>query len=260
MDVPHDGPEALRRLIEQTKMSGGIDPSLFHLARALTGLEDPEITCEACQAEIADFVDSEMIGEDAGALFPAVKRHLDLCPVCDEIYQDLLDVNWQLLSDALPRPAIPQPRLPSLQLSPTPLQLTPAPETWFNRLKPVIAGIRAVLVSFVNQGPLQPAYVLGATDFRSDGQMEWRQLVAAQLPQVPDGTLSITARRPVGAVLCTITVSLNSTSWDPTGRPVNLVLGLERRTGRTDGSGQVSFPDVPVAALPDIRIEIGGLG
>lgn len=260
MNLPDRDLETFRHLIEQAGASGDVDAALLHLARAVAGLEDPEITCAVCQAELADFVDAEMVGENAGRLFPVVKRHLDLCPVCGEIYQDLLDVSWQLASDALPCPVVPEPRLPSFHPpSPTPLQPVAAPETWFTRLEPVIAGMRAVLVSFIDQGRLEPAYVLGAADFTSDGQTEWRQLFAARVPQIPDGTLSITARRPVGAALCTLTVSLNSVSWDPRDRPVNLVLDSERRTGRTDDAGQINFPDVPVAVLPDLRVEIAGL-
>ncbi|HEY4690882.1 MAG TPA: hypothetical protein VIK33_16340 [Anaerolineae bacterium] len=109
-----DNPSAnarLQRLRERLKTSAA-PASMVHLARAVTGAEDPGLSHVEFQARLPRYVADEAGGLPVGRLYPDVTRHLDLCAGCEAEYLDLLEVALLEEEGALPAPAdIPKPDL-----------------------------------------------------------------------------------------------------------------------------------------------------
>ncbi len=49
-----------------------------------------EMPCTDYFDELPRYVDLEVEGQDAAALFPEVKHHMHQCPECEEVYLGLL--------------------------------------------------------------------------------------------------------------------------------------------------------------------------
>lgn len=92
--------------------SATVPDELLNLARAVAGVEDPEMTCEDCQAWLPSYVDAEVGGMPAGEEYPAVHRHLNLCADCEAVYLEMLDLALAEEAGELPIPEhFPQPDL-----------------------------------------------------------------------------------------------------------------------------------------------------
>ena len=48
-----------------------------------------EMSCDECLAQIAEFVDTELVGKTLDQALQAVSQHLAECPVCREEYAAL---------------------------------------------------------------------------------------------------------------------------------------------------------------------------
>jgi hypothetical protein len=59
------------------------------LARMAADTDEMELSCDEVLELLDRYVEMEASGEDAAALFPLVKRHLDRCRDCLEEYQAL---------------------------------------------------------------------------------------------------------------------------------------------------------------------------
>ena len=58
--------------------------------RRLLGPGRPELSCEACFAELDRYVDVEAAGGDADAAVPGLRTHLEGSPACAEEHASLL--------------------------------------------------------------------------------------------------------------------------------------------------------------------------
>ena len=57
--------------------------------RRLLGPGQPEVTCEACFAQLDRYVDAEVLGQDADAAVPGMRAHLAGCPACSDEHDSL---------------------------------------------------------------------------------------------------------------------------------------------------------------------------
>jgi hypothetical protein len=60
------------------------------LARVL-GLEEPELSCEECFAQLDRYVELSLAGERADREVPGMRTHLEGCPACAEDFRSLRD-------------------------------------------------------------------------------------------------------------------------------------------------------------------------
>jgi hypothetical protein len=63
--------------------------------RLLAGLLGPpglEVTCDECFAKLDVYVEHELAGDDADALVPGMRAHLQGCPACAEEHDSLRDL------------------------------------------------------------------------------------------------------------------------------------------------------------------------
>jgi hypothetical protein len=61
------------------------------LARVL-GVDDPELSCEECFAQLDRYVELSLTGEEADREVPGMRAHLDGCPACAEDFDSLRDL------------------------------------------------------------------------------------------------------------------------------------------------------------------------
>jgi hypothetical protein len=57
--------------------------------RRLLGPAGPEVGCDECFARLDEYVELELAGEDADALVPGLRAHLEGCPACREERESL---------------------------------------------------------------------------------------------------------------------------------------------------------------------------
>lgn len=57
--------------------------------RRLLGPGEPEVSCEVCFAQLDGYVDAEVLGQDADALVPGMRAHLNGCPACADEHESL---------------------------------------------------------------------------------------------------------------------------------------------------------------------------
>lgn len=99
-----------------------IPDELLNLARAMTSVEAPEVSCEACQAWLPSYVDAEIAGLPAAEEYPAVQRHLNLCADCEAEYLAMLELAVAEEAGELPVPErFPEPNLGFLPTLPLPV-------------------------------------------------------------------------------------------------------------------------------------------
>ena len=61
------------------------------LARVL-GLDEPELSCEECFAQLDRYVELSLSGAEADREVPGMRAHLDGCPACAEDFDSLRDL------------------------------------------------------------------------------------------------------------------------------------------------------------------------
>ncbi|MBI3739055.1 MAG: hypothetical protein HY258_08430, partial [Chloroflexi bacterium] len=60
--------------------------------RVLEKVREEETTCKEVFAQLDEYVEKEIHGEDASRLMPLLREHLDLCSDCCEEYETLMSV------------------------------------------------------------------------------------------------------------------------------------------------------------------------
>jgi len=115
--LKHDALNSLRKCGEmrawmEKKQGQPTKENVQHLLRAVAAAPDTQLTCAIVEQWLPSYVADEVAGEDVAAKYPDVKRHLDLCPECEPLYLDLLELALAEAADAIPLPAVtPKPDL-----------------------------------------------------------------------------------------------------------------------------------------------------
>jgi hypothetical protein len=56
----------------------------------LLGPNGPEVGCDECFEQLDHYVELEVAGEDADAVLPGLRAHLEGCPACHEEHESLV--------------------------------------------------------------------------------------------------------------------------------------------------------------------------
>ena len=64
-------------------------PELEQAIARLLGPAGPEVSCDACFAELDRYVELEVAGKDADDAVPGLRAHLEGCPACREEHESL---------------------------------------------------------------------------------------------------------------------------------------------------------------------------
>ena len=63
---------------------------MSELLNRLLGPGEPEVTCELCFELLDEYVEHELVGENADERLPGMRAHLAGCPACHEDHESLL--------------------------------------------------------------------------------------------------------------------------------------------------------------------------
>ena len=181
--------------------------------------------------------------------YPDVATHLAGCAECCETLQDLIDLTRTAYSDTFPSaPVYPQPDLSFLRSA------VPEPSTR-ERWRPhdVAERLTIVFSETLLVSLRQPA-LAGAA--RGQTLYQYTQRTG----DVPNLSVSVEvyAQEPQRD-RCYIQVGVEVLSRDPLDQAasrVRLHADATAWEGETDESGCVGFPDVPLAVLPQLTIEV----
>jgi len=64
-------------------------PDLAQAGGGLLGPAAPEVGCDECFDQLDRYVELELAGQDADALIPGLRAHLEGCPACREEHESL---------------------------------------------------------------------------------------------------------------------------------------------------------------------------
>jgi hypothetical protein len=64
-------------------------PDLKDTLSRVLGPAAPEVGCDACFAQLDQYVELELAGADADAALPGLRAHLEGCPACREEHESL---------------------------------------------------------------------------------------------------------------------------------------------------------------------------
>jgi len=68
------------------------DEAVQGFLRVLEKVREEETTCKEVFAQLDEYVEKEIRGEDASRVMPLLREHLDLCSDCCEEYEALMSV------------------------------------------------------------------------------------------------------------------------------------------------------------------------
>lgn len=211
--------------------------------------EDPSpAACQACQADLALFVDAELNGQPAARLFPAAAEHLATCTACQQEAAELTRLLAAVRDERVVQP--PLPAAFDFSYLPRPAARPP----WhFDDLGRLVIQFSADLLRSL-QGPrLQPAFLksdagggfeLTLAEGLDDLQVTIQADAEAEQPQLVDLTVSVDIPSRDGWP--------NLAGSEVTWRQGDKVMAVQR----TDAFGQAILRGVPLAALAEISIAI----
>lgn len=222
-----------------------------HFAGAMFSDQEDSLTCHDCKAQLAEYVDAQVMGVESGKAFAEVELHLQVCPHCAREYRELLALTESAYAEDLPQPA----RQPKFDFSF--LEAGSKRFVWWDELGRLIIEFSAELVRAFQP----PAPRLGYAGVKS----EKPQRTLCQLPvQDPDEDLEVTitaeeARDDPNA--CTVVVEVNIPSlggWpNLSGTEVTLKRDeQELESQATDAFGKAVFEGVSTDDLPHLVFEI----
>ena len=68
------------------------DHVVAQFLRTLDKVRKEETTCEEVFAQLDEYVEKEVHGDDAALIMPLLREHLDICSDCCEEYEALLNI------------------------------------------------------------------------------------------------------------------------------------------------------------------------
>lgn len=218
--------------------------------------EDP-LTCEACQALLAELVHAETSGAEDDR-FKGVRGHLVVCPACYADYRQVRDWVLASLADAVPvAEAYPAFDFSALASRPRP---APWPE---DRLASAVARGRrwiddaggAVYALF---GAAPPSGPLPAWSTKSSGEQPLLRHIVLD-DALPGWEIEITAYAE-DAAHCRVEVAcyrLGAAEADLAGLPVTLRVDAAEEIRETDEGGVAEFTALPRSKLDQAVIRVG---
>jgi hypothetical protein len=199
----------------------------------------------------------EACGKDAQELYPNVAAHLSTCADCYDELEELLEFMIPVYRGIIePAPTYPQPDLSFLRPAPAlrgvPLRPPRAPQKEW-----IIDKVGRLLISFSQSllDSLNPPVLAGAMR----GQLLYSYSVESESPAI-DCQIEIFSQDTAGK-LATVEVIVdlpNHDAFDQAGSTVVLRTPAthERWEDETDEVGSVQFEGIPMAALPDLQIQV----
>jgi hypothetical protein len=210
--------------------------------------DPPPAACQACQADLALFVDAELNGQPAARLFPVVAEHLATCTACQQGAVELT----RLLAAVHEERAAPPPLPAAFDFSYLPRPAARRP--WhFDELGRLVIQFSADLLRSLQAPRLQPAFLKGdavegfeltIAEEVDDLQVTVQAAPETQQPELVDLTASVDIPSRGGWP--------NLAGIEVIWRQGDTTLAVQM----TDAFGQASLRGIPQAVLAEISIAI----
>jgi hypothetical protein len=204
-----------------------------------------------CLEKLDDYVAAQLAGGDYMSLYPDVALHLDSCLECAEVYERAYELELALIENRLPQPdRMPAPDLSFLgpeRARPTLLELLRVAIHQTSRK--LTLQFSADLLALLQSSPVP--------SFKQRDDLLW-QLQPDQLPASLPITVSA-YRNAADEASCVVEISVKppGRSW-PELADMQVTLSISNAVyeKRTDPWGVVAFEAIPIAALPQMKIEV----
>lgn len=248
----------LSRLRARLERAGGRDTPAGRLARALKERRPATSDCDLWREELPALVDAELMGLSPRKVAPELAAHLEFCDECGQLYAEMLEAAWLASKGPLPvDEAIPEPDLSFLPKPKIDLDIlwhVPLQNTW-NAVVDAAGSLQKLLVEVTVPRPLPSLAPLRGT---LTDKGEERTLLVVEMEEHGGLGLEVRATRySASPERCTLTLTMDSPRPDAP-RPRRAVISYAggRLVAEVDDLGQAHFPDVPLASLADMRVEI----
>ena len=216
-------------------------------------------SCEQCLARLDDYIAAQLAGDPYRMTYGATADHLDSCPECAAAYALLYEAAWMEQHGRLPAPAhIPDPDLGFLKTKSD-------AANWLSRLRQALQHSQDRLSLQLSSGLvafLQPPSPIALTRSADDEARYGRLLLSLTPNRFPELELPVSllvyedGQNPDNCLL-EVTVEPPGRSWpDLGGRTVTVATWESAQTAVTDDWGTAVFPDIPIAALDSLRLDV----
>jgi hypothetical protein len=222
-------------------------------AKAMLSKEEDKMGCSACEAQLAEYVDAQVMGIEPTEDFAQIELHLQVCPHCARAYRELLGLVTSAYIERVPRPAR-KPRFDFSFLQTEPAELF----WWWDELGRLIIEFSAELVRALRPLAHQPAYAMvkSPKSSRTLCQLSLKEEVGEDL----EVTITAEEMRDDSA-LCTAIVEVNIPSRGGWPKLANTEVTLKRgeaelETQLTDAYGEAIFEGISTDDLAHLVFEI----
>ena len=246
-------PEAAVEAARHVATCDACGSRLRQMAQALDSIIEDRLTCDTCQAQLADYVHAQATGT-AGNEFIDIRDHLALCPYCAEAYAQVYE--WVLASqaDAIPvaesYPAFKLPFLTEAAWSEEVVQRAiQQGRQW------VQDALGAIYVLFGPGLQAQPA-IAWATKSAEPGAMLYQAVLEEEA--APGWEIEVSAFVE-DEDTCRIEVALyrpGEPDAELAGNPVTLRYEQVSEAVETDDGGVVEIAGVPIAKLDQVVVRV----
>lgn len=211
--------------------------------------------CALCREHLDEYVQAQLSAAALPAQSGWVAQHLDSCLECAEAYALLYEVALAEEKGALPQPThLPEPDLAFL---------TPSPD-WLATLKTALRVTPAQLALQLSQAlnrlltpPLSLALTRSLAGSRYDPKLLELNAAQANAAGLPFSLVVYADRQQPDRCLVEMTVQPPDQSWpDLGGYLVTAIAGEQTFSAETDDWGAVSFSDVPLVELENLRLVV----
>lgn len=214
--------------------------------------EETERAHRPIRERLPDYATAIALGDSARAAYPEIAAHLAGCAACRAALDELLELTVPAYTGAVETaPAYPRADLSFLR----PPAVAPAAAR--ERTRPWLideAGRLVVIFSQALLDALRQPTLAGATR----GRLLYHYVQEQGAPADVEVTIEIFAEdaaREAGRVRVCVELP-GRDPLDQAGSLVVLRAGDFARHGETDETSQIDFAPVPLALLPDLRVEI----
>jgi len=225
------------------------------LARALSGDEEDQLTCQECEARLPDFLLAEETGAAGEPGWRSIALHLETCPHCSGVYGTLLDLTALAFGErGVEPPSYPAPDLSFLAAE------TSEPGFWrLDELGHLVIEFSADLLRTLPPPPSPSAY---ATVRTKSGQSRGTSFQLSLKGEVDDLNVTITTEKSrKNEAYCNLIVEVDIPSrggWpNLADTEVTIKRGeSEPETNLTDAFGKAVFTGIATDELALLIFEI----
>jgi hypothetical protein len=244
--------------VDHVKACPYCESRVGHLIRALRTPERDRLVCRECEERLPGYIEIVTSGHTGEARWSPVKRHLETCAHCSEVYTDLAEmIALAEGQQGVEPPGYPTPELSFLRPKRTKQQQSAGKPWHRDALGRLVIAFSDELLRSLR--PRRVAFATARQKADATVQTLWRYELAEAATNL-EVTLTAQQARD-NPSRCSITVEVNILSrggWpNLAGSEVTLRQGdLNLETQETDAFGKALFEEIAMEELPRLVFAI----